>query len=69
MKIVYLCDGKVEACKKTGCIYCHLDGICKRTTDPRHAKNGAVASAKPPRFEQYNNTTWVEVEDSDVENR
>lgn len=44
MKIIYLCDGKVEDCTKTGCGLIHEGGVCFHTTREDHAKN------EPPRI-------------------
>ena len=37
-KIVYLCDKKKPCSGKYAC----LNGLCSRTTDADHAKNGAI---------------------------
>lgn len=57
-EVVYLCDGEDPRCKgEWGCFYVITDGIrggCRHTSDPKHAKYGAVDHKKhPERFDKF----------------
>lgn len=51
-KIAYLCDGKKPDCTGKDCYLKNENGICKYTSDVRHAKNfekvRGVWAEKPP---------------------
>ena len=65
MRTLYLCDGMVDTCKKTGCTYLHEDGICRHTANEDHAINGSCdhPEEEPWRFFEVDDGVWYEMDD------
>ena len=58
VEVAWICDGKVEDCRKSGCYYGEprngIRGPCMHTQNPRHAKYGARDPKKyPDRFDKF----------------
>lgn len=62
MRVAYLCDG--HGCKKErpSCTIPEFAGMCRHTTDPEHAVNGACEDPKgePERFLEFEPGVFVE---------
>ena len=60
MKTVYICNGKKEDCRKTGCKYTGM-GSCRHTCDPHYA----LHDPKDQHFIQTERGDLWEVDDAE----
>ena len=64
MRIAYLCDKKACADARRSCNGLWKNALCRHTTNPAHAVNGACKDpqAHPERFMRIDDDKYIEIE-------
>lgn len=62
MKIAYICDGHGCKSRRPSCRYPEIGRLCRHTTDPAHAVNGACddPAREPDRFAELAPGVYME---------